>query len=130
MDAATRDLVWRRAQEHCEYCLIPQQATSVFTFHVEHIVARQHGGSDQTSNICLACNRCNAFKGPNLSSLDPDSRKVVPLFNPRKDAWDVHFELRGGEIVGLTAVGRATVQLLNMNAPHRVELREEWLKRT
>jgi hypothetical protein len=34
---------------------------------------------------------------------------------------------RGGEIVGLTPTGRATVRLLNRNVLRRVELREEWL---
>ena len=30
------------------------------------------------------------------------------------------------EITGLTPTGRATVRLWNMNAPRRVQLREEW----
>lgn len=50
------------------------------------------------------------------------------LFNPRRDRWDEHFAYRGGGIVGRTPTGRATVRLLQMNAPRRVELREEWLK--
>ena len=125
MDAATRDLVRQRAGNRCEYCLIPQEATAFLTFHVEHIVARQHGGDDDNDNLALACNRCNAFKGPNLSAVDPGTLQVVQLFHPRHDAWDDHFALRGGKVIGLTPVGRATLQLLNMNAPQRVELREE-----
>ncbi|MEQ8786804.1 MAG: hypothetical protein RIC55_10920 [Pirellulaceae bacterium] len=35
--------------------------------------------------------------------------------------------LRRGDVIGLTPTGRATVRLLNMNAPRRVQLREEWL---
>jgi hypothetical protein len=52
----------------------------------------------------------------------------VSLFNPRNDVWSDHFAVRGGRINGLTPKGRATVRLLNMNAPRRVELREAWLK--
>ena len=70
----------------------------------------------------------NAFKGPNLTSVDPDSGEIVPLFNPRQDRWEENFRSEGGEIVGITATGRATVRLLNMNAPRRVELREAWLE--
>ena len=127
MDAATRELVRRRAGDACQYCHIPQQATSSIPFHVEHTIARQHGGGDDPDLLALACDRCNAYKGPNLTSIDPETGHIVPLFNPREDVWCDHFMLRGGEIVGLTPTGRATVRLLNMNARSRVQLREQWL---
>ena len=127
MDAKTRELVRRRAGGVCEYCRIPQGATPLIPFHVEHTIARQHGGGSDQSLLCLACDRCNAHKGPNLTSVDPDSGAIVLLFNPRQDTWNDHFLLRGGTVVGLTPTRRATVRLLNMNAPRRVHLREEWL---
>lgn len=127
MDAKTRELVRRRAVDACEYCRIPQEATPLIRFHVDHTLARQHGGGDDPSLLCLACDRCNAYKGPNLTSVDPDSGAVVSLFNPRQDAWNEHFLLRGGTVTGLTPTGRATVRLLNMNAPRRIQLRKEWL---
>jgi 5-methylcytosine-specific restriction endonuclease McrA len=130
MDAKTRVLVRRRAGDACEYCRIPQRATPYISFHVEHITARQHGGGDDPDQLALACDRCNAYKGSNLTSIDPETGSIVPLFNPRRDTWDDHFVLRSGEIIGLTARGRATVRLLNMNAVRRVELREEWLMET
>ena len=46
MDAATRRLVLRRAGSRCEYCRLPQHAVDL-TFHVEHIIAKQHGGDPQ-----------------------------------------------------------------------------------
>jgi hypothetical protein len=106
---------------------MPQQATPLIAFHVEHIVSRQHGGTDDPGGLALACDRCNAYKGPNLTSIDPDTRTVVALFNPRADVWSDHFEVRRGHVVGLTPTGCATLRLLNMNAPRRVELRGEWL---
>ena len=111
MDASTRELVRRRAGNACE-----------------HIVSRQHGGTDDPDHLALACDRCNAYKGPNLTSIDPDTGAVVALFHPRQDIWIEHFTRRGGHVVGLTPTGRATVRVLNMNASHRVELREEWLQ--
>ena len=128
MEAATRRLVWQRAGGQCEYCRIPQEATPLIPFHVEHIVARQHAGSDSPNNLALACDRCNAYKGPNLTSVIPETGELVLLFNPRQDAWDDHFRWDGGMIIGLTPTGQATVRLLNMNAPRRVQLREEWLR--
>jgi hypothetical protein len=52
---------------------MPQEATPLIPFHVEHIVSRQHGGTDDASGLALACDRCNAYKGPNLTSIDPDT---------------------------------------------------------
>ena len=86
-------------------------------------MAKQQGGSDDPAGLALACDRCNAYKGPNLTSIDPDTEAIVPLFHPRVDRWEDHFELRDGQVCGKTAVGRATVRLLNMNAARRVELR-------
>lgn len=127
MDPILREAIRRRAGNVCEYCRIPQQVTPLIPFHIEHIVSRQHGGSDDPNSLALACDRCNAYKGPNLTSIDPDTRTVVALFNPRGDRWDDHFAVQGGHIAGLTATGRATVRLPKMNAPRRVELREAWL---
>jgi hypothetical protein len=125
MDEQLRQTVRKRADYRCEYCCLPQDAEPFFAYHVEHIVARQHGGSDDNENLALACYHCNAHKGPNLSGLDPESGALVRLFNPRLDKWEEHFERNGVLIVGRTAaVGRATVGLLKMNAADRRRLRE------
>jgi len=129
MNKTIRDLVRRRAGDRCEYCLLPQDASPLLTFHVEHTIAKQHLDKDidDPNALALACNRCNAYKGTNLSSIDPDTKKVVSVFNPRQEMWKHHFLLTEGKITGLTPIGRATVRLLHMNAPQRVELREEWI---
>jgi hypothetical protein len=126
IDAEARDLVRRRARNRCEYCLL-RQDHSHLTHHVEHITARQHGGSDEPENLALACHRCNLRKGPNLTGIDPTANKVVPLFHPRRDQWNDHFQIRGVRIEGITATGRATVQVLAMNDTRRLDLRLELL---
>lgn len=88
---------------------------SVTTFQVEHIIGQQHVKDDSESNLALACDRCNLYKGPNLSSVDPESGAIVQLFHPRNDRWGDHFLSQDTTIVGLTPFGRATVSLLNMN---------------
>ena len=129
MGADNREIVRQRAGNCCEYCRLPQQATPFIPFHVEHIVARQHvdGDHNDPSGLAYACDRCNVFKGPKLSSIDPESGDKVDLFNPRTDVWPDHFMLSGGSIIGLTATGRATARLLKMNDSRRVDLREQWL---
>jgi len=126
MDAATRELVRRRANDRCEYCLLPQ-AYSELTHHIEHIVAKQHGGGDEVENLALACHRCNLHKGTNLTGVDSLSGQHVPLFHPRRDRWSEHFLFRGVRIMGITSTGRATVHLLAMNDVRRLELRSELL---
>lgn len=127
MDAATRAFVEHRAAHRCEYCHTPQAALPLYPFHIDHVVAKQHAADDTPRNLALACDRCNLFKGSNLASVDPASAMVVPLFNPRNDVWSAHFRFNGARIVGLTPTGRATVRLLKMNAPRRLEIREEWI---
>jgi hypothetical protein len=129
MDAATRRLVRERAQHRCEYCRLPQAAQPYVTFHIEHILPRKHGGTDDPSRLALACERCNAFKGTNLSGVDPDTGHVERLFDPRSQNWSEHFELRGALILGQTPTGRATVAVLGMNEDRRVRLRAELLAR-
>jgi 5-methylcytosine-specific restriction endonuclease McrA len=107
MNTPTREFVKRRARGRCEYCLV-RQAHSDLSHHIEHIVAKQHGGSDDGENLALACHRCNFRKGPNLTAIDPETREVVRLFHPRRDGWEEHFFRDEECIAGLTAVGRAT----------------------
>ena len=118
-----RDLVHSRAAERCEYCRIHQDDDPFFRFHIEHVVARQHGGATVESNLALACHHCNLHKGPNLTGIDPVTGDVVPLFNPREQRWEDHFLWRGIAIAGLTPIGRATVRVLAINARDRLALR-------
>ncbi|MDA1252819.1 MAG: hypothetical protein O2820_26810 [Planctomycetota bacterium] len=50
--------------------------------------------------------------------------ELVPLFHPRRDDWPEHFEWEGPLLVGLTAIGRATIELLAINTSDAVMLRE------
>ena len=123
MRPALRKLVRDRAGNRCEYCRVRQEDDPFFTFHVEHILPRQHGGRTVESNLALACHHCNLHKGPNLTAVDPDTSAVVELFHPRAQAWDQHFAIHGGRVEGTTPTGRATIRVMAMNAPARVRLR-------
>jgi 5-methylcytosine-specific restriction endonuclease McrA len=125
MDPAVRTRVRIRAGNRCEYCGLKQEREPFYRFHIEHIVARQHDGTDEFDNLALACYYCNGHKGTNLSGIDPTTRQIVPLFNPRTDRWDEHFAVRDAIVCGLSPIGRATIRLLKMNAPERLELRVE-----
>lgn len=123
MDAGLRQFVRHRAKGRCEYCGLRQEQEPL-AFHIEHITPRQHGGKDSAENLALACHHCNFHKGPNLSGLDPRTKKLTRLFHPRLDAWDEHFTERDGAIIGSSAIGRTTAALLRMNQDGRLQLRE------
>lgn len=125
ISAPIRVLVRERAGERCEYCLMREAWEPYFTYHVEHIIALQHKGDDSPENLALACHHCNLIKGPNLTSVDPNTNEVTRLFHPRTQQWGDHFHHLAGAIVGLTPIGRTTVFLLEMNALQRIELRQE-----
>ncbi len=49
-----RTQVAERAFYRCEYRLIKEE-DSFFPFHVDHVMARKHGGSDALDNLAYAC---------------------------------------------------------------------------
>lgn len=107
---------WERADRRCEYCHMPASGY-LGSFHADHIIARQHGGESRLENLALACLHCNQHKGPNIAGRDPETGEVVELFHPRRNRWGDHFEWHGADLMGKTAVGRATIQVLAINDP-------------
>jgi hypothetical protein len=128
VDESTARAVRERAGGRCEYCRLPASLVSL-SFEIEHVIARQHGGTGAPGNLAFACLHCNRYKGPNLSGIDPVTSRIHPvrLFHPRRHRWSYHFAFDGPRIVGWTAIGRATVRALNMNSPIMVALRTELL---
>ncbi len=126
IDAALRRFVRQRAADHCEYCGLHQADLPFVMLHVDHVISKQHLGSDEADNLCLACHWCNFNKGTNIATRE--SAALVPLFNPRTQAWDEHFALSRGRIVGLTPIGRGTVRLLDMNDEDRRQIRAAALR--
>lgn len=123
MDAELARRVRRRSGDRCEYCRLPQAASGV-PFEIDHIIARHHQGRTLASNLANSCAYCNGYKGPNLSGLDPRTGKLTPLFHPRRHKWSHHFRYDGGRLIGRTAIGRTTIEVLRINSPNLVALRE------
>lgn len=123
MEARVRVLVRERAGDQCEYCQRRQETSPLFRLQIEHIIPIKHDGSDELDNLALACAECNLKKSSDLAGFDPDTRMLTPLFHPRADAWEEHFEWDGLQIVGLTPIGRTTVRVLDLNAPARLRVR-------
>ena len=123
MDRQTRQIVRERAGNRCEYCGLPQHLSPVAQLQMEHIIPRKHGGTDDPQNLALACIDCNLAKSSNLAGIDSETGAVTTLFNPRLQRWDEHFAWSGTMLVGLTAEGRTTIRVLNMNDEERQRVR-------
>ena len=123
MERALETFVWQRAKNRREYCQI-SQADLNLSFEVDHIIAEHHQGPTRANNLCFACFACNRYKGPNVAGVDPKTKKIVPLFHPRRHKWSRHFRWDGPTLVGLTPNGRATVTTLKINLDYRISLRQ------
>ncbi len=124
MEISVRRLVRERAYHRCEYCGLAERDVYI-PYHIDHIRPKQHGGDDSPENLSLSCQGCNLKKGPNLAGIDPVMGTLAALFNPREQIWTEHFVFQGAVIKGLTPVGRATVQVLDMNSRERVKIRQD-----
>jgi hypothetical protein len=123
MDEELVRQVWRRERQCCEYCHMPQDYDDS-PFEIDHVIARKHGGPTAAGNLALSCFHDNSHKGSNIAGLDLKTRKLTPLFNPRRHTWSRHFRWQGAYLVGRSPIGRVMVAVLNINDPFRVELRE------
>ena len=117
--AELRQLVHRRAQDRCEYCLLAEDF-SIYTHEIDHVIAQKHDGATTPDNLALACLSCNRHKGSDLTTFDPTTGNITRLFNPRTQFWIDHFQISNGRIEGSTPVGRATAKLLKFNTPTRI----------
>src|ERR1700727_3495699 len=124
---ALREFVARRAQGRCEYCRSPG-AFAHQSFSLEHVRPRSRKGKRTARNLALSCQGCNNHKYNRTEPPDPVSGTDAPLFNPRRQRWADHFAWSddGTQILGLTPIGRATVEGLQLNREALVNLRRVW----
>ena len=120
--ASLRRQVIERAQNRCEYYLLPADV-AFFPHEVDHVIAEKHDGNTTADNLAFSCWRCNRHKGSDLTSFDPQTEALSPLFNPRAQVWAEHFAYEAERIVGLTPEGRTTISLLQSNSEERLRER-------
>lgn len=125
---ALRRQIREDAEARCGYCHT-LEAFIGMPLEIDHLFPEALGGATVRENLWLACARCNDFKGDRIKAVDPQAGNEVPLFNPRTQRWQAHFRwsLDGSNIIGLTAIGRATVQALRLNNDFVLVARNFWL---
>lgn len=121
--------VRKDAQNRCGYCLSPQRLVMA-RLEIEHIIPIAKGGSNDESNLWLACPICNRYKSDRITNIDSETGEIVKLFNPRTQIWSEHFfwTKDGLQIVGKTPTGRATVKVLHLSDDaDALEVRSYWV---
>lgn len=113
-----QDQIRERADGLCEYCHAVEKWQYVL-FTIDHVVSIAQGGTDDYSNLALACFHCNRHKSNHEVAIDPVTESPQNIFNPREEKWAQHFvwSMTSAEIIGLTPTGRATIYLLRLNRP-------------
>ena len=96
---------------------------------IDHLLPEALDGTSEEANLWLACSNCNQHKWVKTTEIDPVTRAEVMLFNPRQQDWNEHFawQTDGLYIVGLTAIGRATVAALDLNNAYIVRSQRIWI---
>jgi hypothetical protein len=120
--ASLRKRVARRAKHRCEYCGL-SQAGQAATFHVDHIVPQVAGGESSLENLALACVYRSLRKGARQTARDPKSGRSARLFHPREHSWNHHFRWMDCRLNGITAIGRSTIGVLNLNSAEHLVIR-------
>jgi hypothetical protein len=128
ISAELRQRVARAARFRCGYCLTSQQVIGPL-LEIDHILPESLGGTNDESNLTLACPMCNSHKADRINAIDSDTNTLVPLFNPHNDDWNEHFAWLddGAILIGKTSKGRVTILALQMNHPDMVTTRRLWI---
>jgi hypothetical protein len=129
INAQDREFVRNRAQYSCEYCQRLEEIVGS-EFEIDHLEPQSQGGTDDLDNLALACPDCNAHKSDRKSCRDPASKQKVPLYNPRNQLWKEHFRWSDDktELLGLSPIGRATIDCFQLNNPLVMRARKGWVK--
>ncbi len=121
---AVQRLVLVESKGFCEYCWLPSNFSSN-SFQFDHIIPTSKGGLSVFENIARSCAGCNGYKQDKIHHFDPLTHQICRLYNPRQDKWLNHFQWIEDDLIidGKTAIGRTTVQLLQLNRSGSVNLR-------
>jgi hypothetical protein len=127
ISAAVRRQITERDTQRCAYC---RSAMIVGIPRViEHIIPLVSGGTSTPDNLCLACYRCNEFKGSRIEAADAIDGKLTLFSHPRLQRRSEHFAWRehGDAMDELTSCGRTTIEALHLNNDWIVQTRRLWV---
>jgi hypothetical protein len=123
-----RQKVAEQGRYRCGYCLTSELIVG-YKMDIEHIIPETKGGLTVENNLWVCCKDCNVLKSSKTQAIDSITNEIVPLYNPRTQAWADHFEWskEGDLIISKTVTGRVTVVELKLNRQVLVDARRRWV---
>ncbi len=113
----------------CVYCQMPLSLRESGHFGVDHYRPKKlyPGLECEYTNLFYCCNTCNSRKGSYWPST---SAKELTDFipNPCDHRMFEHLRFAGAMVEGRTQAGRIAIELLDLNDPAAVELRDFFIK--
>ncbi len=76
ISASLREQIAREERYRCGYCLRTEELAGM-PMSVDHIVPSAAGGADAEENLCLACRRCDEYKGTQTHARDPETGETA-----------------------------------------------------
>lgn len=113
------------AHGYCEYCYCPS-SFSPDSFQLDHIIPISLRGVSELENLAYSCGGCNWHKHNKTHFIDPLIGTISRLYHPRQHLWADHFTWSEDDlmILGITPIGRATIELLQVNRESNLNLRK------
>jgi len=128
LSAALQAQVLADAGHRCGYCHSDEHLTGM-ALSTEHLLPRAAGGPTVRENLWRSCRAGNEHKGAQVQASDPETGDTVSLYNPRLQPWNVHFcwSRDGAQLLGRTAIGRASIEALQLNRTMLAAARRRWV---
>src|SRR5258707_10349665 len=76
----TRNNVFERDDDHCQYC---GHTFSREQLNLDHVIPRHYGGKTTWENIVCSCIKCNTRKANRL----PHQANIPPIRKPARPKW-------------------------------------------
>jgi len=112
---------------HCAYCLLGELfGGGMENFELDHFRPRSRfpGMTGDFYNLYYACHPCNRIKRDQWPS-EAQLRRQEFIVDHCTDEPEAHFVCgEDGKLEGLTPAGQYTIDLLILNRPHLIELRQ------
>ena len=98
MNPDSRQDIYERDHYTCQYCgwcgATSFEQWQLGWFAIDHIVPQAHGGTDDPSNLVVACHRCNSMKGQEKCSSVEEGRRIIAKKRAEREVWFRHFVLK------------------------------------
>ncbi|WP_207064086.1 HNH endonuclease [Motiliproteus sp. SC1-56] len=86
-----RHHIYERDNWTCQYCgrggIESFEDWNEAWLAIDHIMPKKHGGSDEESNLVVACHTCNSVKAAEMCSSIAEAKEIIARKNEGRKRW-------------------------------------------